>query len=90
MLAKCYSMWIAPVVIDPADLKKIAAPVLVIAGDHDFTSIEETVEMFRGLPHGQLMIVPGTGHGALQRRPELVNLAVREFLDQSGGGTKTH
>ena len=83
MLGKCYSMWIVPVVIEPADLKKISAPVLVMAGDHDFTSIEETAEIFRGLPNGQLIILPATGHGTLQIRPALVNLAIGEFLDQS-------
>jgi pimeloyl-ACP methyl ester carboxylesterase len=89
MLEKCYRMWINPVVIDPADLKKIRAPVLVIAGDRDFTSIEETVEIYRGLPHAQLMIVPGTGHGTFVVRSELLNPVIREFLDAtdaSAGG----
>jgi len=36
------------VVIEPADLKKILIPVLVMAGDHDFTSIEENAEIYRG------------------------------------------
>ena len=86
MLRKCYFMWIEPVVIAPNDLKRISAPVLVMSGDHDFTSLEETVELYRGLPHGQLMILPATGHGTLQSRPELVNLAIREFLDPADGG----
>ena len=86
MLRKCYFMWIEPVVIAPNDLKRISAPVLVMSGDHDFTPLEETVELYRGLPHGQLMILPATGHGTLQSRPELVNLAIREFLDPADGG----
>jgi pimeloyl-ACP methyl ester carboxylesterase len=90
MLGKCYLMWIDPVVIEPTDLKKISAPVLVMAGDHDFTSLEETVEIYRALPHGQLMILPATGHGTLQTRPDLVNLAIREFLATSDNGTPAH
>src|SRR5450631_4812634 len=82
MVTKCYWLWGQSIVIDPGDLKKIQSPVLVVAGDHDFTSIEETTEIFRGLPHGQFFVVPGTGHGTFQTRPELVNLAVSEFLDQ--------
>jgi pimeloyl-ACP methyl ester carboxylesterase len=82
LLAKCYQMWIQPIVIEPTDLKRISIPVLVMAGDHDFTSIEETVEMYRGLPKGQLIIVPATGHGTFLQRPEFVNLAIREFLEQ--------
>ena len=82
LLAKCYDMWLQPVVIEPADLKKISIPVLVMAGDHDFTSVEENAEIFRDLPRGQLIIVPASGHGTFRSRPELVNLAIREFLDQ--------
>jgi pimeloyl-ACP methyl ester carboxylesterase len=82
LLRKCYSLWNTPRVIEPGDLKKIAAPVLVMAGDDDFTSIEETAEIYRGLPKGQLMIVPGTGHGTFETRPDLVNLAMREYLDK--------
>ena len=85
LLAKCYEMWSQAVVIEPTDLKRISVPVLVMAGDHDFTSIEETVEIYRGLPKGQLVIVPATGHGTFLQRPEIVNLAIREFLDQPEG-----
>src|ERR1700730_6973241 len=38
LLAKCYDMCLQPVVIEPADLKKIAIPVLVMAGGHHFQS----------------------------------------------------
>ncbi len=82
MVTKCYWLWGQSIVIEPSDLKKIESPVLVVAGDHDFSSIEETTEIFRGLAHGQLFIVPGTGHGTFQSRPELVSLAISEFLDQ--------
>jgi pimeloyl-ACP methyl ester carboxylesterase len=85
MVAKCYSLWSQSVVIEPAELQKISAPVLVMAGDHDFASLEETAEIFRGLPHGQLIVIPGTGHGTFQTRPELVNLAIAEFLERPDG-----
>ena len=80
-LAKFYFMWIEPVVMDVSDLKRISAPVLVVVGDHDFTSIEDAAEMARALPRGQLLVVPGAGHGKITDRPQLVNLAIREFLD---------
>ena len=82
-LTKSYWLWLTPVVIATADLKAIEAPVLVMAGDHDFTPIEETLELFRNLPHGELFILPGTGHGTMQERPVLVNLAMREFLGRA-------
>src|SRR6202142_1664536 len=74
LLAKCYDMWLQPVVIEPTDLKKISIPVLVMAGDHDFTSIEDNDEIFRDLPRGQLFIVPASNHGTFNKRPDLVNL----------------
>jgi len=81
VLAKSYRLWLTPVVMDSADLAAIRAPVLVIAGDSDFPSIEETAEIFRGLRNARLFIVPGAGHGTFSDQPELVNLAIRQFLD---------
>jgi pimeloyl-ACP methyl ester carboxylesterase len=72
---------LTPIVIEPSDLKDIKVPVLVMAGDHDFTSIEQTLEIYRNLPRGQLFILPDTGHGTMAQRPELVNLAMRQFFE---------
>jgi pimeloyl-ACP methyl ester carboxylesterase len=83
LLAKTYKMWIQPIVIEPEDLKKIAIPVLVMAGDHDLASLEDTAEIFHDLPNGQLLIVPASNHGTFKARPDLVNLAIREFLNLS-------
>jgi pimeloyl-ACP methyl ester carboxylesterase len=85
LLAKTYDMWLQPVVIAPNDLRMIRVPVLVIAGDHDFTSIEDNAEIFRSLPTAQLLILPASGHGTFSSRPELVNLAIRDFLAQPDG-----
>jgi pimeloyl-ACP methyl ester carboxylesterase len=90
LLAKLYEMWLVPVVIEPADLKKFSMPVLVMVGDHDFTSIEEAAEIYRALPKGQLIIVPATGHGTFMDRPELVNLAIKELLDQAAKDNPAH
>ncbi len=77
-------MWLLPAVIGTADLKNVSMPVRVMAGDQDYTSIEGAAEMYRALPKGQLIIVPATGHGMFRDRTELVNLAIREFLEQPG------
>jgi pimeloyl-ACP methyl ester carboxylesterase len=90
LMAKCYKMWTQPIVIEPRDLKTIAVPVLVMAGDHDFTSIEENAEIFRALPHAQLFIVPASNHGTFRARPNLVNLAIREFLEQPENTSKAN
>lgn len=79
--SKTWALWATPVVIDADGLKRIAAPVLVVAGDHDFISIEETTEIFRGLPHGQLLILPATGHGTFKERASVLNPLIRAFLE---------
>ena len=80
-LAKSHRLWLTPVVLDAADLKAIQSPVLVVAGDRDFASLESTAEIYRGLAKAQLFIVPGAGHGTFSGRAELVNLAIKQFLD---------
>jgi len=79
--SKARILWATPVVIDAEGLKKIEAPVLVVAGDHDFISIEETTEIFRGLPHGQLLILPATGHDTFKERASVLNPMIRAFLE---------
>ncbi|HEX3098838.1 MAG TPA: alpha/beta hydrolase [Usitatibacter sp.] len=80
-LAKSWRLWMTPVVIERADLAAIPMPVLVMAGDRDLSSLEETIAIYRALPKGQLAILPGTGHGTFTQRPDLSNLLVREFLE---------
>ena len=80
LLRKSWRLWLTPVVIAPSDLKRIQAPALVIAGDHDFVSIDETVELWRGLPHAQLLILPDTAHATLSTKPEIVDRVIADFL----------
>ncbi|MEO6876652.1 MAG: alpha/beta hydrolase [Opitutaceae bacterium] len=80
LLHKDWQLWLKPVILNPAELKQINIPVLVMAGDHDVISAEDTLEIFHGLPHGQLAILPATGHGTFLQRPELVNELIRTFL----------
>ncbi len=51
-----------------------------LRGDHDFFPIEVAQHIAQAIPGAQLMIVPGAGHGTFMQRPELMNLAVSQFL----------
>jgi pimeloyl-ACP methyl ester carboxylesterase len=45
------------------DLRRIEAPTLILTGDRDqFCSVEEGVIAYRMLQHGELAILPNTGH----------------------------
>ena len=66
--------------ISHADLKKIKAPVLVMAGDKDIIKNEHTVEIFKHIPNAHLSIMPGETHFTPASNPELFNGTVNKFL----------
>jgi pimeloyl-ACP methyl ester carboxylesterase len=41
------------------EIRSIQAPILIVAGDHDILTPEHAVAMYRLLPHGGLVILPG-------------------------------
>lgn len=72
------------------DVKSIAAPTLIIAGDRDVPTPEHAVELTRLLPSARLLILPG-GHGEYlgeliegrkdSRYPDLTAWLIEQFLD---------
>jgi pimeloyl-ACP methyl ester carboxylesterase len=47
----------------PEDYKEISCPCLLMLGDRDkMVTLEETVAVYRQLPHGQLAVLPNTPH----------------------------
>ena len=57
--------------------------VLVICGEEDkLTPPEHSAEICRILPDASFVAVPGAGHVALLERPDIVNAALLEFLEQ--------
>jgi pimeloyl-ACP methyl ester carboxylesterase len=67
--------------IDPAMLRKVAAPTLVVSGDHDVIRLEHTVEIFNKLPNANLAVLPNTTHAVPYDDPKLFNETVDRFLN---------
>jgi pimeloyl-ACP methyl ester carboxylesterase len=64
-----------------AQLKAIAAPVLVVDGDHDEAIKREHTEYIAAMiPGAGLLILPNTSHFAFLQDPTLFNFAVLHFL----------
>ncbi|MBN9383453.1 MAG: alpha/beta hydrolase [Chitinophagaceae bacterium] len=63
-------------------LRKISAPVLVMAGDRDAIREEHTVKIFQSIPNAQLCILPGTTHYVYADRPALFNQFLFDFFDK--------
>jgi pimeloyl-ACP methyl ester carboxylesterase len=66
-----------------ADLGRIAAPTLYIAGSADLYSPPPLLELFANrTPGSRFAIIDGAGHSAYWERPSAFNQLVLEFIDR--------
>lgn len=77
---KVIQLWKTQPQYTPAQLRRIAAPALVVAGEHDVVRDDHTRALARAMPHATLWIVPGASHSVMQEKPDVVNARVEEFL----------
>ena len=68
--------------IDPAELKKLTMPVLVIAGTKDMIRERHTRLIAASLPNSRLAIIPGD-HFIASKEPAAFNQAVRTFFAET-------
>src|SRR6266511_2621666 len=73
--------------IPPSELKRIAAPTLVVAGDDDIVSFDHTIELFGSIPNAELAIVPGTSHFLTMKKPDVVNRLTMDFIQNDPSPT---
>jgi pimeloyl-ACP methyl ester carboxylesterase len=66
--------------LDAAELAAVGCPALVVAADDDIVTLEHTVALYRGLPRGQLAVVPNTSHLLLHEKPDLCAELIGSFL----------
>ena len=59
----------------------ITAHVLLLIGDHDFTTVEHGALMLQLIPGSQLAVLPGTTHMQITRRADLLLPMLARFLD---------
>jgi pimeloyl-ACP methyl ester carboxylesterase len=72
-----------------AQLSKIAAPTLVMAGEYDEIKIGHTKKLANAIPKSSLEIVKETGHFIPHENPELFNFLVMKFLAPKSPPTST-
>lgn len=66
-----------------AEMAAITAPLLVIAGDEDPSTIEPSLLIKRTVPGAALAVVPRTGHMINLEEPALFNRLVEDFFHQA-------
>jgi pimeloyl-ACP methyl ester carboxylesterase len=79
-VAKVQRMWETEPHFSVADLNKIRAPVLVIAGEHDLIRRDHTDELAHAIPGAREVIVPGASHLVPLEDPKAIDSAIRAFL----------
>jgi pimeloyl-ACP methyl ester carboxylesterase len=50
------------------DLAAVTDPVLLLVGDRDGVSTEESVELFRLLPNAELAVAPASDHSFIEAK----------------------
>ena len=81
---KACLMWARPAWgFTEADLHRIQARALIIAGDRDIVSAAVTRRVAQAIPDAQVRILPNSDHWTFQRRAGLINLLLMEFLDET-------
>ena len=79
---KACKMWAGPTWgFTGADLHKIKARVLIVAGDNDIVSAAVTRRVAAAIPGAKVSILPNTDHWTFQKRDDLMNPLLLEFLD---------
>lgn len=62
-------------------LPSIRVPTLIIVGDGDAPFVSGSTYMASRIPNATCVVVPHASHGANVDQPEIVNKALRDFLD---------
>ena len=69
-----------------AEMARIAAPLLVIAGDEDDATLQPGLMMKRTIPHAGLAVLPWSGHAMNLEEPVLYNRLIEDFFHQVESG----
>jgi pimeloyl-ACP methyl ester carboxylesterase len=69
-----------------ADMARIAAPVLIVAGDEDDPTLEPSLLMKRTIPGAALAVLPASGHMTNLEEPALFNRLLEDFFHQVESG----
>jgi pimeloyl-ACP methyl ester carboxylesterase len=87
VLSKLADMFAVEPALTTAELSRITAPTLILAGDDDMMTLEHTIDLYRAIPASELAIVPGTSHAVPMEKPALVNTLILDFLTKDPAPT---
>lgn len=83
VLEKLGALWAIEPDIAPASLRRVTAPTLVLAGEHDVIRRDHTEALAAAIPGARVGFVDGTTHMLVRERPREVADRILEFLPAS-------
>jgi pimeloyl-ACP methyl ester carboxylesterase len=79
-------MWVTYAGLSGGDLARITAPTLVVTGELDeFVPPEQSVRLYRSLPHAELAILPGSDHMRPVFEPACLAPFLIDFMSRHNG-----
>jgi pimeloyl-ACP methyl ester carboxylesterase len=69
-----------------AEMARITAPALIVAGDEDNAVLEPSLMMKRTIPTAGLVVLPKCGHMTNLEEPALFNRLLEDFFHQVEAG----
>jgi pimeloyl-ACP methyl ester carboxylesterase len=79
---KLAAVWRAEPNHELADLARLAAPTLLMLGDHDVLTVEHAAAMQQTIPDARLAVLPGASHALLFEKADLANRLLLAFLTE--------
>jgi pimeloyl-ACP methyl ester carboxylesterase len=81
LLSQLTDMWFSPLEYEAEHVRGIEAPVLLVAGDRDHTFfVEDAVDMYTHLCHGELVILPNADHALRETHTDLFGQVVLDYI----------
>ncbi len=81
LFEKSKGLWLREWEMTKEQLGRITSPTLIMVGDRDFGTVEDSARLSRMIPGGQLCVVPRATHGLMRMRADVVNPLIKDFLD---------
>jgi pimeloyl-ACP methyl ester carboxylesterase len=72
--------------IDPATLRTVQAPTLVMTADEDIPPVEHAHEIAGSIPRATVAVVPNATHALPMEKPDVVADLVMRFIAEHAGG----
>jgi pimeloyl-ACP methyl ester carboxylesterase len=80
---KVITMWRTEPHYSPAELHRIRASTLVMAGEFDVVQLEHTNQLARAVPNAQEAIIQGGTHFLLCQKADVLNSHILKFLQRA-------